>query len=146
MYIGLSKTVIIQSGRYGAVVTMSAYQSRGREFDPALLTTSVNKIQQNTQWYQWYRQHLTEQKKTKRYIKQNNKDQQTRTDNRRTNEKRNTGTVHDKQQGLPGQQNNRQPTHWPTEQKIVNIKYNKTHTKKCNGTANKLNGNTNIKF
>ena len=29
--------VIIQSGRYGAVVTLSAYKSRGREFDPPLL-------------------------------------------------------------------------------------------------------------
>jgi hypothetical protein len=37
MYIGLSKTVSIQGGRYGAVVTLSVYQSRGREFDPPLL-------------------------------------------------------------------------------------------------------------
>jgi hypothetical protein len=32
-----SKKVIIQSGRYGAVVTLSAYQPKSREFDPPLL-------------------------------------------------------------------------------------------------------------
>jgi hypothetical protein len=37
MYIGLPKTVIIQSGRYGAVVTLSAFQSSGHESDPPLL-------------------------------------------------------------------------------------------------------------
>jgi hypothetical protein len=29
--------VIIQSGRYGAVVKLFAYKSRGHEFDPPLL-------------------------------------------------------------------------------------------------------------
>jgi hypothetical protein len=50
MYIGLSKTVVIQSGRYDAVVTMSAYQRRGREFNPP---------QKSTKWLRdWQNQNI----------------------------------------------------------------------------------------
>jgi hypothetical protein len=49
MYKGLSKMVIIQSGRYGAVVTLSVNKSRGREFDPPLLHYKTDKTRTSTQ-------------------------------------------------------------------------------------------------
>jgi hypothetical protein len=58
VYKGLTKTVIIQSGRYGAVVTLSAYQTRGREFDPPLLHLKKELTTRLTELNRTYKERL----------------------------------------------------------------------------------------